>query len=57
VRSGWGNEHSVCVRYRDGTHLEMAESIYRMRGHAPAFEDLPWNEKESPASPVSQQMK
>jgi len=48
VRNGWENEHSVCVRYSDGTHLEMAEGIYRMRHHLPVFDDLPWKDKDLP---------
>jgi hypothetical protein len=48
VRNGWGDQHSACVRYNDGTHLEMAEDIYRTRGHQPPFDDLPWKDKALP---------
>ena len=46
IRDGWGGQHSACVQYDDGTRLEMAEDLYRMRGHAPPFDDLPWKDKD-----------
>jgi hypothetical protein len=51
VRHGWGDEDSVCVRYDDGTHLEMSRQMYRMHDYKPAFDDLPWKIKEPPQHP------
>jgi hypothetical protein len=44
VREGWGNEHSVCVEYADGTRLEIGESLYRIKGCQPPLDELPWKD-------------
>ena len=44
IRNGWGDEHSVCVEYADGTRLDMAEALYRMRKHEPPVDELPWQD-------------
>jgi len=57
VRNGWENGHSVCGRYSDGMHLEIAESRYRMRNHLPAFDDLPWKNRDLPRKASSDLLK
>ena len=44
-RNGWGNQHSVRVKY-DGPELEVPENFYRANGWQPPFDELPW-ESES----------
>ena len=45
IRNGRGIEHSVCVEYEDGTRLERADGLYRMKGHQPPADELPWQEE------------
>jgi hypothetical protein len=47
VRNGWGNQHSVVMKYDDGKEFEVSETQYRDRDYMPLFDDLPWQE-ESP---------
>ena len=42
-RNGWGDQHSVRVRYDEHQELDLAESRYRERGYKPNFDELPWN--------------
>jgi len=49
-RNGWGDQHSVRVRYDEHQELDLAESRYRERGYKPPFDELPWkNETENNA--------
>lgn len=44
-RNGWGNQHSVHVKYDEGQELDMAEDRYRARGYKPPFDELPWKDE------------
>jgi hypothetical protein len=46
IRDGWRTEHSVCVEYEDGTHLEMGESLYLIKGYQPPPDELVWQDKD-----------
>ncbi len=42
IKNGWGPEHSVLVRYEDGSALEIPQSQYLTSRYLPDFEKLPW---------------
>jgi hypothetical protein len=44
-RNGWGNQHSVRVKYDERQELDLAEDRYRARGYQPAFDKLPWKDE------------
>jgi hypothetical protein len=44
-RNGWGNQHSVRVKYDEHQELDLAEDRYRTRGYHPPFEKLPWKDE------------
>jgi len=42
-RNGWGDQHSVRVKYDGALELEVPESFYREEGWQPPVDDLPWH--------------
>ena len=44
-RNGWGNQHSVRVKYDERQELDLAEDRYRARGYQPPFDKLPWKDE------------
>ena len=42
VKDGYGDQHSVWVRYSDDHEMEVAERYYREQEYEPEFEELPW---------------
>jgi hypothetical protein len=47
-RNGWGDQHSVRVKYDERQEIDLAEDRYRERGYQPPFDELPW--KDDPAN-------
>jgi hypothetical protein len=47
-RNGWGDRHSVRVKYDERQELDLPEDRYRERGYQPPFDELPW--KDDPAN-------
>jgi hypothetical protein len=46
-RNGWGNQHSVRVKYDERQELDLAEDRYRARGYQPPFDKLPWKDESA----------
>jgi hypothetical protein len=46
-RNGWGNQHSVRVKYDERQELDVAEDRYRARGYQPPFDKLPWKDEST----------
>ncbi|HKN09578.1 MAG TPA: hypothetical protein VJ376_08860 [Pseudomonadota bacterium] len=42
-RNGWGDQHSVRVKYDGALELEVPENFYRGEGWQPPFDELPWH--------------
>ena len=47
-RNGWGDQHSVRVKYDERQEIDLPEDPYRERGYQPPFDELPW--KDDPAN-------
>ena len=47
-RNGWGDQHSVRVKYDERQELDLSENRYRERGYQPPFDQLAW--KDDPAN-------
>jgi hypothetical protein len=47
-RNGWGDRHSVRVKYDERQELDLPEDRYRERGYQPPFDELSW--KGDPAN-------
>ena len=43
-RNGWGEQHSVRVKYDERQELDLPEDRYRDRGYQPPFDELPWKD-------------
>jgi hypothetical protein len=46
-RNGWGDQHSVRVKYDERQELDLAEERYRARGYQPPFDKLPWKDEST----------
>jgi len=44
-RNGWGNQHSVRVKYDEHQELDVSEDRYRARCYQPPFDQLPWKDE------------
>jgi len=44
-RNGWGNQHSVRVKYDEHQELDVPEDRYRARCYQPPFDQLPWKDE------------
>ncbi len=44
-RNGWGNQHSVRVKYDEHQELDVPEDRYRARGYQPPFDQLSWKDE------------
>jgi hypothetical protein len=42
-RNGWGDQHSIRVKYDGALELEVPESFYREEGWQPPADELPWH--------------
>jgi hypothetical protein len=49
-RNGWGDQHSVRVKYDGALELEVPESFYREEGWQPPVDDLPWHGESAKAA-------
>jgi len=50
-RNGWGDQHSVRVRYDGTLELEVPERWYQKQGWQPPVEQLPWADEAGGAKP------
>jgi hypothetical protein len=46
-RNGWGEQHSVRVKYDERQELDLSEDRYRDRGYQPPFDELPWKDDQA----------
>jgi hypothetical protein len=44
-RNGWGDQHSVRVKYDGAVELEVPEAFYREEGWQPPADELPWHDE------------
>lgn len=44
TKNGWADDDSVCVRYGDGTELEVPRIQYEALINNPSFDALPWHD-------------
>jgi hypothetical protein len=50
-RNGWGNQHSVRVKYDEHQELDVSEDRYRERSYQPPFNELPWLDEMAEDTP------
>ncbi|KWV92748.1 hypothetical protein AUC45_00830 [Erythrobacter sp. YT30] len=53
TKNSWADDDSVCVRYGDGTEIEIPRIQYVALINTPAFDALPWRDELSNAQPKS----
>ena len=56
-RNGWGDRHSVRVKYDDAPELWVPESFYTARGWQPSFDELPWEGENKPKAEAEAEAK